>query len=202
MTAIRSSGYQVVGKLQGTRRNPPPPPWVPSIKAEMGGQDTKVNIVPPGGSGWGTGPSTANNESSSGPSKNDSKEKQNEASSSILKDITENPPQNNVEDSKSSADDSETPLVKPPQKRRFHISFSDFSLHLAFFELRSKTAVVGPPLDLSTDVVRPLSGKTLAPMVPFYQRPFASVSFCFIVFSIFTMYEPVILSCFCGFLGF
>ncbi|VUZ50396.1 unnamed protein product [Hymenolepis diminuta] len=158
---IRSSGYQVVGKLQGTRRNPPPPPWVPSIKAEMGGQDTKVNIVPPGGSGWGTGPSTANNESSSSPSKNDSKEKQNEASSSILKDITENPSQNNAEDSKSSADDSETPLVKPPQK--------------PFFELRSKTAVVGSPLDLSTDV-RPLSGKTLAPMVPFYQRPFASAS--------------------------
>ncbi|VDO05534.1 unnamed protein product [Rodentolepis nana] len=159
---IRTSGYQVVGKLQKTRCNPPPPPWVPSIKAEMGGQDIKVNIVPPGGSGWGTGSSTSNIESSSSPSKTDLKETQNETSSSILKSITESSPQNNAEEGKGSVDDSEIPLVKPPQK--------------PFFELRSQTAVVKPPEDLSTEIVRPLSGKNLAPMVPFYQRPTALAS--------------------------
>nr|CDS29541.1 BAT2 N terminal [Hymenolepis microstoma] len=159
---IRSSGYQVVGKLQKTRCNPPPPPWVPSIKAEMGGQDIKVNIVPPGGSGWGTGPSTSNNESSSSPPKNDFKDAQSEAPSSILKSITENSPQDNAEETKGSVNDSDIPLVKPPQK--------------PFFELRSQTAVVKPPEDLSTEIVRPLSGKNLAPMVPFYQRPSALAS--------------------------
>ncbi|KAF5404368.1 hypothetical protein PHET_01915 [Paragonimus heterotremus] len=49
---VRQYGMQVVGKLQGTRRLPPPA-WVPSIKAETGGLDSRVTLVPPGGSGWG-----------------------------------------------------------------------------------------------------------------------------------------------------
>ncbi|KER33174.1 BAT2 protein [Opisthorchis viverrini] len=49
---VRQYGMQVVGKLQGTRRLPPPA-WVPSIKAESGGLDSRVALVPPGGSGWG-----------------------------------------------------------------------------------------------------------------------------------------------------
>ncbi|THD25931.1 hypothetical protein D915_003280 [Fasciola hepatica] len=51
-TAVRQYGMQVVGKVQGTRRLPPPA-WVPSIKAETGGLDSRVSIVPPGGGGWG-----------------------------------------------------------------------------------------------------------------------------------------------------
>ncbi|CAH8594011.1 unnamed protein product [Dicrocoelium dendriticum] len=50
--AVRQYGMQVVGKLQGTRRLPPPA-WVPSLKAESGGVDGRVTLVPPGGSGWG-----------------------------------------------------------------------------------------------------------------------------------------------------
>lgn len=52
LTAVRQYGMQVVGKVQGTRRLPPPA-WVPSIKAETGGLDSRVSIVPPGGGGWG-----------------------------------------------------------------------------------------------------------------------------------------------------
>lgn len=51
--AVRQYGLQVVGKLQGTRRLPPPA-WIPSIKAETGGLDTRIAIVPAGGSGWGS----------------------------------------------------------------------------------------------------------------------------------------------------
>lgn len=113
-----------MGKLQGTRRNPPPPPWVPSIKAEMGGQDTKVNIVPPGGSGWGTGTSAANSES-------DAKEKVEAAS--ILKDITENPHKEGDE-TKGATDGSETPLVKPPQNCRFLIAiYLSYSFPFSLF---------------------------------------------------------------------
>ncbi|CAL8103277.1 unnamed protein product [Calicophoron daubneyi] len=49
---VRQYGMQVVGKLQGTRRLPPPA-WVPSLKAETGGLDSRVTLVPPGGGGWG-----------------------------------------------------------------------------------------------------------------------------------------------------
>lgn len=55
--AVRQYGMQVVGKLQGTRRLPPPA-WVPSIKAETGGLDSRVSLVPAGGGGWGA-PSTS-----------------------------------------------------------------------------------------------------------------------------------------------
>ncbi|KAH8869451.1 Protein PRRC2A [Schistosoma japonicum] len=58
--ALRQYGMQVVGKLQGTRRLPPPA-WVPSIKAETGGLDSQVSLVPAGGGGWGA-PSTSNPE--------------------------------------------------------------------------------------------------------------------------------------------
>ncbi|CAH8655813.1 unnamed protein product [Schistosoma intercalatum] len=54
---VRQYGMQVVGKLQGTRRLPPPA-WVPSIKAETGGLDSRVSLVPAGGGGWGA-PSTS-----------------------------------------------------------------------------------------------------------------------------------------------
>ncbi|KAK4475476.1 hypothetical protein MN116_002526 [Schistosoma mekongi] len=55
--ALRQYGMQVVGKLQGTRRLPPPA-WVPSIKAETGGLDSRISLVPAGGGGWGV-PSTS-----------------------------------------------------------------------------------------------------------------------------------------------
>ncbi|CAH8875363.1 unnamed protein product [Trichobilharzia szidati] len=58
---VRQYGMQVVGKLQGTRRLPPPA-WVPSIKAETGGLDSRVSLVPPGGGGWGA-PSTSTSNS-------------------------------------------------------------------------------------------------------------------------------------------
>ena len=104
--ALRGGGMQLVGKLQGTRRNPPPPPWVPSIKAEMGGHDTRVNIVPPGGSGWGTSPST--NTASDAASKGDAKAKP--TSPSILKDITD---KDNDESKPTLCSDSSMALVKP-----------------------------------------------------------------------------------------
>ncbi|VDQ00701.1 unnamed protein product [Trichobilharzia regenti] len=58
---VRQYGMQVVGKLQGTRRLPPPA-WVPSIKAETGGLDSRISLVPPGGGGWGA-PSTSTSNS-------------------------------------------------------------------------------------------------------------------------------------------
>lgn len=114
--ALRSGGLQLVGKLQGTRRNPPPPPWVPSIKAEMGGQDTKVNIVPPGGSGWGTGPS--NNTVSENSPKSDVKATS--TTPSVLEGVSE-PSGKDSDDSKRSnyVESFQSTLVKPPQKRNF-----------------------------------------------------------------------------------
>ncbi|CAH8653542.1 unnamed protein product [Heterobilharzia americana] len=65
---VRQYGMQVVGKLQGTRRLPPPA-WVPSIKAETGGLDSRVSLVPAGGGGWGAPPtSTCNTEQPTVPS--------------------------------------------------------------------------------------------------------------------------------------
>ncbi|CAH8599452.1 unnamed protein product [Schistosoma turkestanicum] len=55
---VRQYGMQVVGKLQGTRRLPPPA-WVPSIKAETGGLDSRVSLVPAGGGGWGAPPTSS-----------------------------------------------------------------------------------------------------------------------------------------------
>ncbi|EUB62726.1 hypothetical protein EGR_02522 [Echinococcus granulosus] len=154
---LRSGGLQLVGKLQGTRRNPPPPPWVPSIKAEMGGQDTKINIVPPGGSGWGTGSSTITTSENS--SKSDPKIT---ATASLLEGVAEASEKDNGDSKRSSCTESfHAALVKPPQK--------------PFFALRSSKSVPIKALsDGSSDIGRPLTGKTAGPTIPFYQRPATS----------------------------
>lgn len=102
-----------MGKLQGTRRNPPPPPWMPSLKAEMGGQDTRINIVPPGGSGWGTGPTTSTSGTLTPVTQAES------STTSILKDITKNQPKTPTDSVTlmTSENGHATSLVKPPQKR-------------------------------------------------------------------------------------
>ncbi|VDD76486.1 unnamed protein product [Mesocestoides corti] len=156
--ALRSGGLQLVGKLQGTRRNPPPPPWVPSIKAEMGGQDTRINIVPPGGSGWGTG--------STNPTSSEMADIKSEpisttpSSPSLLKDIVKGYEKVESDDTSNSLcpEAPQSSLVKPPQK--------------PFFAPRSSKTLPPKQLqDISVDFNRPLTGKTTGPTVPFYQRP-------------------------------
>ncbi|VDM33447.1 unnamed protein product [Hydatigera taeniaeformis] len=157
---LRSGGLQIVGKLQGTRRNPPPPPWVPSIKAEMGGQDTKVNIVPPGGSGWGTGSST--NTVLENPPKSDPKTCSSTAS--VFESVSESTGKDNDASKGPNYTDSfQSTLVKPPQK--------------PFFAPRSSKNVSGKPRnDGSPDISRPLTSKMAGPTIPFYQRPTTSLS--------------------------
>ncbi|KAL5969812.1 Protein PRRC2C [Taenia solium] len=157
---LRSGGLQLVGKLQGTRRNPPPPPWVPSIKAEMGGQDTKINIVPPGGSGWGTG--TSNSAILENSPKSDTKVTL--TASSALEGASESSGKDSDDSKRSNyAESFQSTLVKPPQK--------------PFFALRSSKSISGKPAnDGSPDIGRTLTGKAAGPTIPFYQRPTASSS--------------------------
>ncbi|VDN14276.1 unnamed protein product [Dibothriocephalus latus] len=145
--SIRQGGLQLVGKLQGTRRNPPPPPWIPSLKAEMGGQDTRINLVPPGGSGWGTGPNAT---STSQPGSM--------TSSTILKDDAKGEPKTGSEnpDTGSSTEQSQlNPTAKISQK--------------PFFAPRPKVASSKSGAD---SLQESLTGSVMpaGPTVPFYQR--------------------------------
>uniref|UniRef100_A0A0X3NM61 Protein PRRC2C n=1 Tax=Schistocephalus solidus TaxID=70667 RepID=A0A0X3NM61_SCHSO len=146
--SIRQGGLQLVGKLQGTRRNPPPPPWIPSLKAEMGGQDTRINLVPPGGSGWGTGPNAT---STSQPGSTTT-------SSTILKDDEKGEPKagsENAQAASSTEQNQLNPTAKLSQK--------------PFFAPRPKIASSKSGAD---GLQESLSGSVMStgPTVPFYHR--------------------------------
>lgn len=51
-TVIQKHGLQSLGKVASVRRIPPPPK-LPSLKAENCGNDPTINLVPAGGQGWG-----------------------------------------------------------------------------------------------------------------------------------------------------
>ncbi len=86
----------------------------------MGGQSTRVNIVPPGGSGWGTGSTTTG--SSDNAASNRESEPTVSADSSILKDITKTieKSSNGVESTVGGSDTAQPSIVKPPQKRELY----------------------------------------------------------------------------------
>ncbi|KAL7058940.1 hypothetical protein AAHC03_012940 [Spirometra sp. Aus1] len=153
--SIRQGGLQLVGKLQGTRRNPPPPPWIPSLKAEMGGQDTRINLVPPGGSGWGTGP---NSTSTSQPGSTTTP-------STILKDDVKGESKagsENVTADSSTEQSQLNSLAKPSQK--------------PFFAPRPKVASSRSGADGLQESISGLAMST-GPTVPFYHRqPTATTS--------------------------
>ncbi|XP_061164829.1 protein PRRC2C-like isoform X2 [Saccostrea echinata] len=52
-TVARQHGLQSLGKVASMRRMPPPAN-LPSLKSENSGNDPNINLVPTGGSGWGT----------------------------------------------------------------------------------------------------------------------------------------------------
>ncbi|XP_048776168.2 protein PRRC2C-like isoform X5 [Ostrea edulis] len=52
-TVTRQHGLQSLGKVASMRRMPPPAN-LPSLKSENSGNDPNINLVPTGGSGWGT----------------------------------------------------------------------------------------------------------------------------------------------------
>ncbi|KAK3602381.1 hypothetical protein CHS0354_011217, partial [Potamilus streckersoni] len=52
-SAPRQHGLQSLGKVASVRRMPPPAN-LPSLKSENSGNDPTINLVPTGGSGWGT----------------------------------------------------------------------------------------------------------------------------------------------------